>query len=38
MLFGGFSESTMVKTVNFYNTEGEGRFEGRTELQRNDFF
>jgi len=38
MLFGGFSESNMVKNVHFYHTEGEGRFEGKGELEKGDFF
>lgn len=38
MLFGGFSEEVMSKTVNFYTTEGEGKFEGRSELKKGDFF
>lgn len=39
MLFGGFTDN-MSRNVNFYNTEGEGKFETfkTTELQKGDYF
>lgn len=39
MLFGGFTDN-MSRNVNFYNTEGEGKFETSktTELQKGDYF
>ena len=39
MLFGGFTDN-MIRSVPFYNTEAEGKFETfkTTELQKGDYF